>query len=55
MTDEDTETQILGEMHEALIDLLIKKGLITEEEYEAEVKERLKESKGLTRFEDLKD
>jgi hypothetical protein len=55
MAEEQDELEILVEMHEALVDLLKKKGLINEKEYEKEVKHRLEESKGLTRFEDLKE
>jgi len=36
------EIDLLDDMHSALIDLLIEKGIITEEEYEKRVKQRVK-------------
>ena len=36
------EIDLLDNMHSALVDLLIEKGLITEEEYERRVKEKTK-------------
>lgn len=53
MTKKDIE--ILDDMLTALVDLLVEKGIITQKEYDAKVRRRLDESKGLTRFEDLKD
>lgn len=53
MVSEDVE--ILGDMLTALVDLLVEKGLITQEEYEDRVKILLEESTKLTRFDDLED
>jgi DNA-binding HxlR family transcriptional regulator len=53
MTKKDIE--ILDDMLTALVDLLVEKGVITQEEYDSKVKQRLEETKGLTRFEDLED
>ena len=36
------EIDLLDDMHSALVDLLIEKGIITEEEYEKRVKQRVK-------------
>lgn len=36
------EIDLLDDMHSALVDLLIEKGIITEEEYEKRLKERVK-------------
>jgi hypothetical protein len=36
------EIDLLDDMHSALVDLLIEKGVITEEEYEQKVKSRVK-------------
>ena len=36
------EIDLLDDMHSALVDLLIEKDLITEEEYERRVKQRVK-------------
>jgi hypothetical protein len=36
------EIDLLDDMHSALVDLLIEKGFITEEEYERRVKQRVK-------------
>jgi hypothetical protein len=36
------EIDLLDDMHSALVDLLIKKGIITEEEYEKRLKDRVK-------------
>ncbi len=36
------EIDLLDDMHSALVDLLIEKGLITEEEYEKRIKQRVK-------------
>jgi hypothetical protein len=36
------EIDLLDEMHTALIELLIEKGIITEEEYENKVKQKVK-------------
>ena len=36
------EIDLLDDMHSALIDLLIEKGIITEEEYERQLKQRVK-------------
>jgi hypothetical protein len=36
------EIDLLDDMHSALVDLLIEKGIITEEEYEKRLKHRVK-------------
>jgi hypothetical protein len=36
------EIDLLDDMHSALVDLLIEKGIITEEEYEKHIKQRVK-------------
>jgi hypothetical protein len=36
------EIDLLDDMHSSLVDLLIEKGIITEEEYEKRVKQRIK-------------
>ena len=36
------EICLLDSMHSALVDLLIEKGIITEEEYEKRIKEKVK-------------
>ena len=36
------EIDLLDDMHNSLVDLLIEKGIITEEEYEKRIKERVK-------------
>jgi SMC interacting uncharacterized protein involved in chromosome segregation len=36
------EIDLLDSMHSALVDLLIEKGIITEEEYEKQIKEKIK-------------
>ena len=51
----EESVQMLDDMLTALVDLLVEKGLITQEEYEDKVKSILEESKGLTRFDDLKE
>lgn len=51
MVSEDVE--IVEDMLTSLVDILVEKGIITQEEYESKVKERLEASKDLTRFEDL--
>jgi len=48
------DTEILEDMLTSLVDLLVEKGIITEEEYNAKVKKRLMENEELTRYEDLK-
>lgn len=53
MVSEDVE--ILSDMLTALVDILVEKGLLTQEEYEDRVKILLEESSKLTRFDDLKD
>lgn len=52
---EEEDFEILEDMLTALVDLLVEKGVITQEEYEEKVKERLKLSKELTRFDDLEE
>jgi len=53
MSKEDLE--ILDDMIIALVDILVEKGIITHEEYDAKVRSIIEESEGLTRFEDLKE
>jgi len=36
------EIDLLDDMHSALVDLLIEKGIITEDEYEKSVKQKIK-------------
>ena len=36
------EIDLLDDMHSAIVDLLIEKGIITEEEYEKRIKQRVK-------------
>jgi hypothetical protein len=36
------EIDLLDDMHSALVDLLIEEGIITEEEYEKHIKQRVK-------------
>ena len=36
------EIDLLDSMHSALVDLLIEKGIITEEEYEKRIKEKVR-------------
>jgi mannitol/fructose-specific phosphotransferase system IIA component (Ntr-type) len=48
------DIEILEDMLTSLVDLLVEKGLITEEEYDAKIKKRLMENEKLTRYEDLK-
>jgi len=49
------DVEMLEDMLTSLVDLLVEKGLITQEEYEAKVRAMLEESAGLTRFDDLED
>ncbi len=44
------ELEILDDMLSALVDLLIEKGIITEEEWEKKVKEKFKESEKLNKI-----
>lgn len=53
MTKKDIE--ILDDMLTSLVDLLVEKGIITQEEYDSKVKQRLEETKNLTRFEELEE
>jgi hypothetical protein len=55
MTEKEDEMDALSDMLETLVDLLIKKGLITEKEWDEELKRKLKESEGLLKFRDLKE
>lgn len=48
------DIEILEDMLTSLVDLLIEKGVMTEEEYEERVKKKLSESEELTDFEELK-
>ena len=52
MVEEDIE--VLEDMLTALVDLLVEKGVITQEEYEDKVRLLLEESASLTKFDDLK-
>ncbi len=36
------ELDLLDNMHSALVDLLIEKGIITEDEYESKIKQKVK-------------
>jgi polyhydroxyalkanoate synthesis regulator phasin len=47
------EIEILEDMLTSLVDLLVEKGVITQEEFEAMVRERLENKEDLTRFEEL--
>lgn len=47
------DIEILEDMLTSLVDLLIEKGIMTEEEYEERVKRKLSESEELTDFEEL--
>nr|WP_319373879.1 hypothetical protein [uncultured Methanobacterium sp.] len=49
------DVEMLEDMLTSLVDLLVEKGLITQEEYEVKVRAMLEESEGLTRFDDLDD
>jgi len=49
------EIEILEDMLTSLVDVLVEKGVITQEEYEDKVKERLKLVEDLTRFDELED
>lgn len=49
------DVEVLEDMLTSLVDLLVEKGLITQEEYEAKLRRLLEESAGLTRFDDLED
>jgi polyhydroxyalkanoate synthesis regulator phasin len=53
MVSEDVE--ILSDMLTALVDILVEKGLLTQEEYEDRVKILLEKSAKLTRFDDLEE
>jgi polyhydroxyalkanoate synthesis regulator phasin len=53
MVEQDVE--ILEDMLTALVDLLVEKGIITQEEYEDKVRSLLEESAELTRFDDLEE
>ena len=53
MVKEDIE--ILENMLTSLVDLLVEKGVITQEEYEAMVKGKLESTEDLTRFEELEE
>ena len=44
------ELEILDDMLSALVDLLIEKGIITDEEWEKKVKKKLKESEKLEKI-----
>jgi hypothetical protein len=46
---------VLTDMFEALVELLEKKGIITDEELDGFIKSRLERSKRLTNFEDVPD
>lgn len=52
MVEEDIE--VLEDMLTALVDLLVEKGIITQDEYENKVRLLLEDSANLTRFDDLK-
>lgn len=54
MTSEK-DMDILSDMLTSVVELLVEKGVITQEEYENKVKERLMKSAALTKFDDLED
>ena len=39
----------------SLVDLMVEKGMITQEEFEAKVKEKIKNAEELTRFDELEE
>jgi hypothetical protein len=47
------EIEIVEDMLISVVDLLVEKGIITQEEYESRVKQRLEDNRDLTRFEEL--
>lgn len=49
------DIEILEDMLTSLVELLIEKGIINQEEYDIRVEHKLKRSKELTRFDDLED
>ncbi len=51
----EKDIDILSDMITSVVDLLVEKGIITQEEYETKVKERLEKSATLTKFEDLEE
>jgi hypothetical protein len=51
----EEEISILNKMLVSLVDLLEKRSILTHEEWEAEVRKKLKESGSLTKFRDLGD
>jgi hypothetical protein len=51
LNDIKKELEILDDMLSSLVDLLIEKNIITDEEWEKKVKEKLKESEKLERME----
>lgn len=53
MVKEDIE--ILEDMLMSLVDLLVEKGMISHDEYDIKVEQRIKKSKELTRFDDLEE
>jgi hypothetical protein len=50
LNDIKKELEILDDMLLALVDLLIEKGIVTDEEWEKKVKEKLKESEKLEKI-----
>lgn len=49
------DIEILEDMLTSLVDLLIEKEIINQEEYDIKVEHKLKKSEELTRFDDLKE
>jgi hypothetical protein len=49
------DIEILEDMLTALVDILVEKGVISQEEYDIKVEHKLKKSEELTRFDDLKE
>lgn len=49
------DIEILEDMLTSLVDILVEKNVLTQEEFEAKVKERLEKVEDLTRFEELEE
>jgi len=49
----ENEISILNKMITSLAEILEEKGIMTNEEWEQRIREKIEESKDLTRFEDL--
>ncbi len=53
--DIEGELYHLDKMITSLAELLEEKGIITQEEWEARIRKKIEETKGLTKFEELED